>query len=135
MSKADAGTLDNPQLAHRATMSQRSRQTPDVGDDRCLVLMFESQNDHAGVFVRRICLNVREVQIEGDQNAVFKPGGVCNIGIVGTGEVFLAHGVGAEPRITQDFGCFDGQVLVDLKSHVVSSAGSSMTPSRASSAA
>jgi len=77
--KSNAITLDDPQLATGASAVQRGRNPSHVCDYGSFVLPFEPQNDDARMLVRRVPLNISEVQIKSHENATFVscPGRDC----------------------------------------------------------
>ena len=83
----------------------------------------------------RVCLNVREIQIQRHQDSILRPTPAGNRLVVQAGKIFVCDRIGGEARILQDPVSLGRQALVYLKFHAVSSAGKSMEPSRTNSAA
>ena len=58
-----------------------------------------------------------------------------NRGIIGTGDLFVAHRVGVVAGISKRYGVLNGKVLVNLELQTLASNGNSIIPSRVNSAA
>ena len=133
--KAYATILDNPQLRHRASAVQRGHNPPDIRDYGSFVLLFEPQNDNSGVLVRRVRLNIGEVQIKSQQNPAFASYSSCDHLVVGTRQILVPNGFCVKTALPQCCSRLDGKILVCLELHALSSTGRSIAPSRANSAA
>src|SRR5580658_1364376 len=99
------------------------------------VLGFQAQHDNAGMLLRRVCPNIGEIQIEGEQNPGLGSHAVCDRFVIRSRQGFVPHGFDIETRPSQCCRSLQGKVLVCLEFQAVSSSGSSIVPSRANSAA
>lgn len=98
-------------------------------------MAFDPQNYDPGVLTGRVRPNVCKIQVQSYQDSLLCPARACDRFIIRAREILVANGVGNETGATQDIGCFDREILVYFEFHAVSSAGKSMEPSRANSAA
>ncbi len=66
-------------------------------EDGVFVLFLRAEDNNAGVLCRRVCTDVREVQVQRDQDSAFgsTPGGYR--GIVGSRQALIGNRVCFEP--------------------------------------
>lgn len=135
LTKADSIPIEDPQLAAGIPERQRRRQPPNIREHGGLILAFDPQDDNPGVPAGRIRPNIREVQVQGHQYSTLRPARSCDCFVTRPGQVLIHNRIRDEADATQDLGGLGREVLIDFEVHTVSSAGRSMEPSRASSAA
>ena len=104
-------------------------------EEHWLVLRTGSEDHNSRVRARRVGLDVREIQIQRDQDPVFRTTANKEDGIVCSRKVLLRHSCRLETCFAKERRTFRGEILVDLKFQAVVSRGRSTVPSRASSAA
>ncbi len=106
-----------------------------MNEHRGFVLVLDPQDNDSGVLTGWIRSDIREVQIQGHQNSVLRSAGVGDFFVIRPREVFVSNRVRIKTGALQYLGRFGWEILVNLEFHAVSSAGSSMEPSRTNSAA
>jgi hypothetical protein len=77
-----------------------------------------AQHDNADVLVWRVCPDVREVEVESEEDARLGLAPRCNCRIVRAGEAFLVDGVALPPGCSDELGGLDGKVLIELRTHL-----------------
>lgn len=70
--KANSIAINDPQLAQRASVRERCRQPPDIAEHTRFILALESQDDDPGMLARWVGANVREIQIQRDQDSLLR---------------------------------------------------------------
>ena len=65
--------LNDPQLTCRASLLQHCREPSHIRNDSRCILRSKAKYDDTRVLIRRVRLNIREVQIEREENSAFGP--------------------------------------------------------------
>ena len=66
-------------------------------EDGVFVLLFRPKNNDPGVLCRRVCPEIREIQVKCDQDSAFGSRPDRNSRILRSRKVFIGHRVGFEP--------------------------------------
>jgi hypothetical protein len=69
--ESNAIGLHDPKLTGGRAIRQDQDDLTGKREDRCLVLTLGPNNNDAGILGRRVCLNVREIKVERNQNSSF----------------------------------------------------------------
>jgi len=83
----------------------------------------------------RVCLNIREIQVQRHQHAIFRAAMLGEHRIAGTREFLVGDRIRFETRPAKDRRVFCWKILVDFEFQALISSGKSAVPSRVNSAA
>jgi hypothetical protein len=78
---------------------------------------YRAQHDKADVLAGWVCSDVREVEVESEEDARLDLAPRGNDGIVRAREAFLVDSVALPPGCAQELGGLDGKVLIELCAH------------------
>jgi hypothetical protein len=98
--EADSIPFNDPQFTHRASLIQNCRNPPHVRYDSFLILRLQPEHDNPGVLIRRICPNIREIQIKSNENPALGASASHNRPIIGAREGLVLNGFGIEATIS-----------------------------------
>ncbi|SPF41941.1 hypothetical protein SBA4_2830006 [Candidatus Sulfopaludibacter sp. SbA4] len=125
----------DPEFTFRRSVGQDQGGPPYESEDGVFVMPLQPKNNNPGVLCRRVCPNVGEVQVQGDQDAAFGSRPDRNHRILGSRQAFIGNRIGLESSTAQDPGALTRKILINFQLQTVCSRGRSAVPSRASSAA
>jgi hypothetical protein len=101
---------------------------------RWFVLGRRSKDRDSRMGFWRICLDIREIQVQCHQHTIFRAATLGEHRIAGTREFLVGDCVRFETRTAKDRSVFCWKILVDFELQALISSGKSTVPSRVSSA-
>ena len=78
---------------------------------------FWTENNKAGMRVRRVCSDVREAPIERHENAILRIADVSDSWVVGAAELLVDDALRIPAGVTKKLGQLLRKILVDLEPH------------------
>ncbi len=118
------------------------RELQQDGDDvlqkcnkRWLVLGLRPKDHDSGMGFWRVCLDIREIQVQRHQHAIFRAATLGEHRIAGTREFLVGDRISFETCPTKDRHVFCWKILVDFELQALISSGKFTVPSRVNSAA
>jgi len=102
---------------------------------RWLVLGLRPKDHDSRMGFWRVCLDIREIQVQRHQHAIFRAATLGEHRIAGTREFLVGDRIRLETRPTKDRRVFCWKILVDFELQALISSGKSTVPSRVNSAA
>jgi hypothetical protein len=114
LAKANPIRLDDPEFSNRRSIRQRENDEWHQRENHGLTLPLWPENDYPRVLRRRIGLDVREIQVQGEEDLVGgqRPAGYQRV--LRPVEAFIENRVCLEAVLAQNTGALGRQVLIDL---------------------
>ncbi len=131
----DAVRLDNPKLMLRRELQQYEDEALQKCNKGWLVLGLRTKDHDSRMGFWRVCLKIREIQVQCHQHAILRAATLGEHRIAGTREVLVGDRIRFETRPTKDRRVFCWKTLVDFELQALISSGKSTVPSRVNSAA
>ena len=131
----DAVRLDNPKLMLWRELQQYEDEALQKCNKRWLVLGLRTKDHDSRMGFWRVCLKIREIQVQCHQHAILRAATLGEHRIAGTREVLVGDRIRFETRPTKDRRVFCWKILVDFELQALISSGKSTVPSRVNSAA
>jgi hypothetical protein len=131
----DAVRLDNPKLMLWRELQQHGDEALQKSNKRWFVLGRRPKDHDSRMGFWRVCLNIREIQVQRHQDTIFRTTTLKEHRIGGTRELLVGDRIRFETRPTKDRRLFCWKILVDFELQALISSGKSTVPSRVNSAA
>ena len=131
----DAVRLDNPKLMLWRELQQHGNEALQKSNKRWLVLGLRTKDHDSWMGFWRVRSDIREIQVQRHQHAIFRAATLGEHRITGTREFFVGDRIRFETRPTKDRRVFCWKILVDFEFQALISNGKSTVPSRVNSAA
>ena len=106
MAIPDAVRLDNPKLMFRRELQQYEDEALQKCNKRWLVLGPRTKDRDSRMGFWRVCLKIREIQVQCHQHAILRAATLGEHRIAGTREVLVGDRIRFETRPTKDLRVF-----------------------------
>ncbi len=116
-------------------LRQHGNEALQKSNKRWLVLGLRTKDHDSWIGFWRLCSDIREIQVQRHQHAIFLAATLGEHRITGTREFFVGDRIRFETRPTKDRRVFCWKILVDFELQALISNGKSTVPSRVNSAA
>src|ERR1700720_2309204 len=126
----DAVRLDSPKLMLWRELQQHGDEALQKSNRRWLVLGLRTKHHDSWMGFWRVRLDIREIQVQRHQHAVFRAATPGERRIAGIREFLVGDRIRFETRPTKDRRVFCWKILVDFELQALISRGKSTLPSR-----